>query len=210
MSSAKWKLGIVLPPVLTVPSWSSKASVARNMLKRVGESRHPCWTPTVVQNQSKNAAAEEDGTSGLVMEVFDDSNKVGADVVLLYGCPQSCMPNPVKGLRKEVQTAVVWSCLPFIRSGQNHLARHSKRGKKTRQTEEEVGRQHQGMDRLWVQKVLEGSGQQGKMEETGCKFICGAPTTLAVKELMMMMMNQHATTGNTPRPPLKETKSLCL
>ena len=24
-------------------------------------------------------------------------------------------------------------CLPFIRSGQNHLARHSERGKKTRQ-----------------------------------------------------------------------------
>ena len=27
---------------------------------------------------------------------------------------------------------MVWSCLPFIRSGQNHLARHSERGKKTR------------------------------------------------------------------------------
>ena len=26
------------------------------------------------------------------------------------------------------------------------------------------------------------------MEKTGCKFICGAPTTLAVKGLMMMMM----------------------
>ena len=48
--------------------------------------------------------------------------------------------------RKEMQTAAVWSCFPFIRSGQNHLARHSERGKKTRQTEEEVGR-HQGMDR---------------------------------------------------------------
>ena len=23
---------------------------------------------------------------------------VGTDVVLLHGCPQSCMPNPVKGL----------------------------------------------------------------------------------------------------------------
>ena len=28
--------------------------------------------------------------------VFDDSDKVGADVVLLHGCPQSCMPNPVE------------------------------------------------------------------------------------------------------------------
>ena len=30
----------------------------------------------------------------------------------------------------------------FIRYGQNHLARHSERGKKTRQTEEEMGKQH--------------------------------------------------------------------
>ena len=45
------------------------------------------------------AAVEEDCTSGLVIEVFDDSDKVGADVVLLHGCLQSCMPNPVEGLR---------------------------------------------------------------------------------------------------------------
>ena len=80
-----------------------------------------------------------------------------------------------------MQTAVVWSCLPFIRSDQNHLARHSKREKKTRQTEEKVGRQHQGMDRPGVRQVPEGSEEQGKMEETGRKIICGAPTTLTVK-----------------------------
>ena len=83
--------------------------------------------------------------------------------------------------RKGTQTAVVWSCIPFIRSGQNHLARHSERGKKTRETEEEVGRQHQGMDKPGVREVPVGSGEQGKIEETGCKIICGAPTTLAVK-----------------------------
>ena len=77
--------------------------------------------------------------------------------------------------RKETQPAVVWPCLPFIRSGQNHLARHSERLKKTRQTEEEVGRQHQGMDRPGVRRVPEGSEEQGKMEETGCEIICGAP-----------------------------------
>ena len=32
------------------------------------------------------------------MEVFDDLDKVRADVVLLHGCQQSCMPNPVEGL----------------------------------------------------------------------------------------------------------------
>ena len=35
----------------------------------------------------------------------------------------------------------------------NNLARHSERGKKTRQTEEEVGRQHQGKDRPGVREV---------------------------------------------------------
>ena len=28
-----------------------------------------------------------------------------------------------------------------------------------------------------------------KLKKNGCKIICGAPTTLAVKGLMMMMMN---------------------
>ena len=81
--------------------------------------------------------------------------------------------------RKEIQSAVVWSCLPFIRSGQNHLSRHSERGKKTRQTEEEVARQHQGMDRPGVRQVPEGSGEQGKREKTSCEITCSAPTTLS-------------------------------
>ena len=78
---------------------------------------------------------------------------------------------------KEMQTAVVWSCLLFIRSGQNHLARHNEMGNKTRQTEENVGRQHQRMDRPGVCQVPVG----GKNGETGCEIICGAPTHLAVK-----------------------------
>ena len=57
----------------------------------------------------------------------------------------------------------------------------AKRGKKTRQTEKEVGRQHQGMDRPGVRQVLEGCEEEGKMEEIDCEIICGAPATLAVK-----------------------------
>ena len=56
----------------------------------------------------------------------------------------------VIGLHEDLLTIVNkrrLSCLPSIRSGQNRLARHSKRREKTRQTEEEVGRQHQGMHR---------------------------------------------------------------
>ena len=53
--------------------------LSRNTLKRVDESRHPCRTPTV--ETVSYAAVEKDGTSGLVIEVFDDLEKVCADVV---------------------------------------------------------------------------------------------------------------------------------
>ena len=53
-----------------------------------------------------HAAVEEDCTGGLVIEVSDDSGKIRADVVFLRGCPQSCMPNPVKGLLKVYEDMV--------------------------------------------------------------------------------------------------------
>ena len=84
---------------------------------------------------------------------------------------------------------VVWTCLLFIWSSQNHLARHRERRKKTRQTEEKVGRQQQEMNRPGVCQVPEGSGEQEKMEETDCEITSDAQVTLAVKGLMMMMMN---------------------
>ena len=37
-------------------------------------------------------------------------------------------------------------------------------------------------------QVPEGSGEQGKMEKTGCEITCGAPTAVAVKGLMMMII----------------------
>ena len=52
------------------------------------------------------AAIEEDYTRGLVIEVFDDLDKIGADVVFLHGCPQSCMPNPVDGLLEVYEDIV--------------------------------------------------------------------------------------------------------
>ena len=51
----------------------------------------------------------------------------------------------------------------------------------------EFGKSQRAMDRPGVRQVPKGNGEQGKMEKTGRKIICGAPTTLAVKELMMMM-----------------------
>ena len=40
------------------------------------------------------------------MKAFDDSDKVGADDVLLHSCPQSCMPNPVEGLLEVYEDMV--------------------------------------------------------------------------------------------------------
>ena len=42
--------------------------------------------------------------------MFYDSDKVGADVVLLRGCPQSCMSNPVES-RLEVNEDMVEALL---------------------------------------------------------------------------------------------------
>ena len=89
----------VLPPMLTVPSRSSKVSVmilSRNMLKRVGESRQPCRTPTVARNQSPMLLLKRTALVAFV----------GADVVLLHGCPQRCLPNPVEGLLEVYEDMV--------------------------------------------------------------------------------------------------------
>ena len=81
-------------------------------------------------------------------------------LIHLPACLIFCVKSTRHRLVVVEDLAVVWSCLPFIRSGQNHLARHRKRGKKTRQTEEEVGTQHQGMDRPGVRQVPEGSAER--------------------------------------------------
>ena len=77
---------------------------SRNMLKRMGETSlsdsNCCLEPV------SYAAVEEDSSSGLVIEVFDDSDKFAADVVLLRGCPQSCMPNPFEGLLEVYEDMV--------------------------------------------------------------------------------------------------------
>ena len=74
---------------------------------------------------------------------------------------------------------MVWTCLPFIRTGQNHLARHSEGGKKTRQTEkkwEDNIREWTGLEFAKSQRAVE-----KEEEETGHQR---PPTTPMVKALM--------------------------
>ena len=156
---------------LSVPRYDWCASLSHPFFLYACE----LWTLTAVL-QRRTQAMEMRCCRKILRISYKDhvtNEEVHGNIEQVIGPPDYC---------KETQTAVIWSCLPFIRSGQNHLARHSERGKKTRQTEEEVGRQHQGMDKPGVRQVPEGSGEQGKMEKTGCEISCGAPKTLAVKE----------------------------
>ena len=45
-----------------------------------------------------------------------------------------------------------------------------------------------GNGQAWSSASPRGQWRTEKMEKTGCKIICGSPTTLAVQGLMMMMM----------------------
>ena len=66
--------------------------------------------------------------------------------------------------RRETQTAVVWSCLPFIGSGQNHLTRHSERGKKTADRGR-GGKTTSGNGQAWSSASPRGQWRTGKNGE---------------------------------------------
>ena len=90
----------------------------------------------------------------------------------------------VKTLTQDQHVAISESCFVQLHLNTDKPSSGAKSiwgDSETRQAEEEVGRQHQGKDRPGVCLVPEGSGEQGKMEETGCEIICSAPMTLAVK-----------------------------
>ena len=90
--------------------------------------------------------------------------------------------------RKETQTEVVWSCLPFIRYGQKKILRGTVKGGR-RQGRQEERWEDNTQDRPGVRQVPDGSGEQGKMEETGFEVICGAPTTPTVKAQVKVEVN---------------------
>ena len=61
---------------------------------------------------------------------------------------------------------------------QDTVKRGRRRGRQKKRWEDNI---REWTDRPGVRQVPEGSGEQGKMEKTGYKIICGAKTTLAVK-----------------------------
>ena len=69
--------------------------------------------------------------------------------------------------RKEMQTEVVWTCLPFIRSGQNHLARHSGGGEEDKTDRGKGGKTTSGTGPAWnfgrSQRAVESRGKWRKL-----------------------------------------------
>ena len=59
-----------------------------------------------------------------------------------------------------------------------------RQGRQRKRWEDNTGKKT-GLEFGKSQRAVE---NRKKMEKTGCKVICGAPTTLAVEGLMMMMM----------------------
>ena len=53
-----------------------------------------------------------------------------------------------------------------------------RQGRQKKRWEDNV---HQGMDRPRVWQVPKGSGEQGRMEKTGCEIMSSTPTSVAVK-----------------------------
>ena len=62
--------------------------------------------------------------------------------------------------------SAIWSvctCLPFIRSGQNHLARYIKWGRRRGRQKKRMRRQPLGMDRSGVRQIPEDGREEGNV-----------------------------------------------
>ena len=90
--------------------------------------------------------------------------------VRLAGQPSVCGKN-VKGV-------IISDTLNIVNGT---ISQGTVKAKRTWQTEKEVGRQHQGMDRPGVRQVPEGSLEREEWRKLVVKSIFGAQTTLAVK-----------------------------
>ena len=63
---------------------------------------------------------------------------------------------------KEMQTAVVWTCLLFIRSGPNHLARHSEKGEEDKADRRRSVKTTSGNGQAWSLPSPRGLGRTEK------------------------------------------------
>ena len=98
-----------------------------------------------------------------------------------------------------MQTAVVWSCLLLIRSGQYLLQGTVKggrrQGRQTKRWEDSI-REYTGLEFAKSQRAVENKEKQ--MEETGCEVICDALTTTAVKGYVKVKAVSSSSSSSIP------------
>ena len=99
-----------------------------------------------------------------------------------------------------------------------HVSRSSGLAKTILQGTVKGGRRQSGQRKRWEDIIREWTGLEfaksqravenwREMERTGCEIICGAPTTLAVKGLMMMMMTPMHPPTHLPLPHYPHTST---
>ena len=77
---------------------------------------------------------------------------------------------------EETKTEMVWAQNKINRTCKDDPTGHCTRREKERQTEKEMGRQHNGVDRIKVGWSPSKGRKQRRMENSGCPIILGAPT----------------------------------
>ena len=81
---------------------------------------------------------------------------------------------------KEMHTEAVWTS-PIHQLWPKPSCKAQWKGEEDKADRGRGGKTTSGMERPGVCQVQEGSGEQRKLEESGCEVICGAPTTPADK-----------------------------
>ena len=77
---------------------------------------------------------------------------------------------------EETKSEMVWAQNKINRTCKDDPTGHCTRREKERQTEKEMGRQHNGVDRIKVGWSPSKGRKQRRMENSGCPIILGAPT----------------------------------
>ena len=80
--------------------------LSRNMLKRVGESGHPCWTPTVVRNQSSVLLLKRTALAAFSKRFLMTRIRL-AQRLYFFMVAHKLMPNPVKIYENKVEILLV-------------------------------------------------------------------------------------------------------
>ena len=113
MLSVKLKFVIVLPPILTVPSWSSSASAIILFEEGGGEQTSNCDSEPF-----SYVVVMVDCAGCFVVEALYYSDQVVIDLTQPQGCPQSCMRYSVERLVEVHEDAVkfLWCCRYFSQS----------------------------------------------------------------------------------------------